>query len=188
MNDLRTYPADPALQPLIQAIGVGVDEDLIGQLVTNSRQAPMLEFTPKDAAVRFKDTAAFHAWQAKGRTVHWLLAEHDQLAGIIWYGPAACPQDLGLDFVPDETFAIRIYEGFNGHGLARPFMLQSLRLYVQQKQAAGQPINGFWLETDLDNPAARATYTKFGYQVISHDEARMMMVLSPSKIAELTQS
>lgn len=185
MNNWQTYPADEALQPTITAIGVGEDEALIRQLVDKSRQAAILEFTPKDAAERFKDIDAFHAWQAKGRTVHWLLAADNQLAGVIWYGPAPCPTDLGLEFVPDQTFAIRIYEGFTGHGLARPFMSQSLHIYMQTLQAAAETMNGIWLETDLDNAAARAVYTKFGYQELHADDKRVMMVLSPAKIAEI---
>jgi phosphotransacetylase/GNAT superfamily N-acetyltransferase len=187
-DNLQLFPADETLQPFIKHIGVGVSSELIAQLVANSRQEPMLRFTPKDAAERFKDEASFHAWQAKGRTVHWLLAKDNTLAGIIWYGKSTCPVAFDGDFQPDETFAIRVYDGFSGYGLAKPFMKQSLRILLEARRASNEPMNGIWLETDDDNPSAVAVYTSFGYQEIAHNNKRLCMVLGPKAIERIAAS
>jgi len=186
-DSLQYFDASDDMRPLVKRIAVGVDDNLVEQLVANSQQAAIKQFTPKDSAERFSSPESFAQWQAKGRTVHWLLADDNKLAGIIWYGKAESPIELP-EPAPDETFAIRIYEGFSGQGLARPFMKKSLQIYASAKMAAGDPFNGIWLQTDVDNPAALASYQKFGYTEVTRDEKRVTMILTPETIQTILNS
>jgi hypothetical protein len=188
-NDLTLIPADTVLQPLITYLAVGWDKGLEQQLLTKSRQASILQYTPKDAGQRFGSPAMLEHWRAKGREIHWLLGANHDLAGIIWYGKSPFPLDaqqfapqLMASEVPQETFAIRLYDGYAGHGLARPFMQQSLRVHVQHQQANHQPVSGVWLQTDITNPAAIAAYIKFGYQEVIRDNTRVTMMMPPATL------
>jgi GNAT superfamily N-acetyltransferase len=183
---LTLIPADPALRPLITYLAVGEDEGLEQQLITKSRQPNILQYTPKDAAERFGNPTMLKAWRAKGREIHWLLGSKNNqdrdLAGIMWYGASVFPLDIPLPEIPRETLAIRIYEGYAGHGLARAFMTQSLKIYLQRKQVRGEPITGLWLQTDVTNPAAIAAYTKFGYNEVGRNKRRVTMVLPATQL------
>jgi GNAT superfamily N-acetyltransferase len=172
------------MKPLITCVAVGQDENLEAQLISKSRQPNILKYTPNDAKKRFGSHEMFKQWLAKGREIHWLLGASSDLAGIIWYGKSNFPLDIKLPETPQETFAIRLYDGYAGRRLARPFMELSLKTAVKLKQARGEPIVGIWLQTDTDNPAAIAAYTKFGYQEVARDHERVTMVLGTSKIKE----
>jgi GNAT superfamily N-acetyltransferase len=178
---LTLIPASEPMKPLITYVAVGEDEDLETQLISKSRQPSILKYTPNDAKKRFGNPAMLKQWRAKGRQIHWLLGADNDLAGIIWYGKSKFPLDLKLAQTPEETFAIRIYDGYAGHGLARPFMELSLKTVVASKQTRGEAITGIWLQTDLDNPAAIAAYTKFGYQEVARDDKRVTMILSSER-------
>jgi GNAT superfamily N-acetyltransferase len=181
---LTLIPAGEAMKPLIIYLAVGRDENLEAQLIKKSHQPNILKYTPKDAKKRFGSPEMFKQWLAKGREIHWLLGADNDLAGIIWYGKSDFPLDIELPEIPEETFAIRLYDGYTGHGLARPFMELSLKTAVQSKQARDEKITGIWLQTDFDNPAAVAAYTKFGYQEVARDDKRVTMVLDTSRIRE----
>lgn len=185
---LTKYSADNTMQPLVRYLATGWDKDIERQLVEKSRQDNILLHTPKDASQRFADQDAIKKWLSKGREVHWLLGENDDLAGIIWYGPAEPPHDVDTDGLVPETFAIRIYDGYVGKGLARPFMLQSLRVLVEDRQTAGLPAPFIWLETDIDNIPAVTSYTKFGYEEVARDDKRITMVLTPAKIQSVLET
>lgn len=184
-HNQNIYDADDMLRPLVECIATGWNMELERQLVEKSRQENILLHTPKDAAERFKDHESVEKWLAKGREVHWLLGKDNDLAGIIWYGPAEPPHPIDTKGVTPETFAIQIYDGYVGNGLARPFMLQSLRVLVQERKAAGRPVPFIWLETDIDNIPAVTSYTKFGYEEVSRDDKRILMVLSPERIVNI---
>jgi GNAT superfamily N-acetyltransferase len=179
--------ADDAMKPLITYIAVGEDAALEEQLIQKSRQPNILKYTPNDAKERFGDQAMLQKWLDKGREIHWLLGSGHDLAGIIWYGKSKFPLDIQLPETPQETFAIRIYEGYSGHGLARSFMTQSLHVAIKLKKDRGEPIVGIWLQTDLDNQAAVAAYTKFGYQEVARDKIRVTMILPAAQIQKLIQ-
>lgn len=180
---------DERMKPLITNLAVGRDAGLEAQLIAKSRQENILKFTPKDASKRFGDAPMLEQWLAKGREIHWLLGADRDLAGIIWYGKSEFPlSDVTLPEAPEETFAIRIYDGYAGHGLARPFMKLSLKTHVTLKKQRGEPVTGIWLQTDIDNPAAAAAYVKFGYQEVARDEKRVTMVLSSEQIQAIADS
>ncbi len=176
-SQLTYIEAGPALQPLVAAIAIGQDPTLEAQLIQKSLQPDILKFTPNDSKQRFGSMTMLQNWRAKGREVHWLLGAGNDLAGIIWYGRSPFPLEIDMPEVPEETFAIRIYEGYAGHGLAVPFMLQSLRLLVQTRQQQGLPISGLWLQTDIANIAANKVYTRAGYREVSRDDKRVTMVI-----------
>lgn len=182
MSKLKLIKADESLRPLIEYLAIGEDPKLEAQLIAKSKQPNILKFTPKDSKQRFGNPDMLKHWISKGRTIHWLLGPNKDLAGIIWYGKSKFPLDIELDEIPEETFAIRIYDGYAGHGLARPFMTFSLKVAVEEKRAAQEPIAGIWLQTDIDNPAAVAAYTKFGYKEVFRDHKRATMVLSSQEI------
>lgn len=179
---MNRVPADKDLQPLIREVATGSDPDLVEQLIEKSRQPNILKYTPNDAAKRFGDRAMFDAWKAGGREIYWLVGEGGDLAGIIWYGKKDFPLQIDLPEKPTETFAIRIYDGYSGHGLAVPAMRQTLRMHEQAAVARGETPPGIWLETDVDNPAALKVYTRFGYQEVSRDDKRVNMILPSSDI------
>lgn len=188
VNDkLTLIAADKTLQPLITYLAIGDDHELEQQLIAKSRQPNILKFTPNDAKKRFGDQTMLDAWRAKGREIHWLLGKNNDLAGIIWYGKSQFPLDIALPEIPEETFAIRIYDGYAGHGLARSALRLSLEAHVHSKQSRGEAVSGIWGQTDIDNPAALAVYVKFGYQEVDRDSKRVTLVLSSEQIKSLLQ-
>jgi RimJ/RimL family protein N-acetyltransferase len=180
---MNITPADADLQPHITGIATGKDAGLQQQLFKKSREPNILKYTPKDASKRFGSNEMFNAWLAGGREVYWLLGPNDDLAGIIWYGKKAPPATISGPVQPSETFAIRLYDGYSGHGLAVPAMKQTLRMHAEAAQARGEALTGIWLETDTDNPAALKVYTRFGYEEVGRTPERVTMVLPPAKIA-----
>jgi GNAT superfamily N-acetyltransferase len=185
---MNSVVADEALQPYITAVANGDDDALISQVVAKSQEPAIKEFTPKDASKRFGTEEMFKAWKAGGRDLYWLIGQDGDLGGIIWYGKKAFPLDITLPEPPAETFAIRLYDGYSGHGLAVPAMKQTLRLHVQAATERGEPVSGLWLETDSDNPAAIHVYTKFGYHEVHRTAERVTMVLPASEIRSIVAS
>ncbi len=184
-NQLTMVETDEALRALVPYLAIGQDPTLDEQLIKKSQQPSIIRYTPKDAEERFGNPTMLQQWRAKGRQVHWLLGIDDDLAGIIWYGSAAFPLDLPLATIPTETFAIRLYDGYSGHGLAAPFMRQSLGLYVRAKQSKAEKITGLWLQTDTDNEAALKVYAKLGCQEVGRDSKRVTLVLSAKQMLKI---
>ncbi len=182
MDGLTIIQPIEELKPLITGLAVGSDPALERQLIEKSRQSNIVKYTPKDASSRFGSQEMLEKWRAGGREIHWLLGKDNDLAGIIWYGKKDFPLDMQLPEVPTETFAIRLYDGYTGHRLSGPFMRQSLAVHAKMQKEQGGSVAGIWLETDVDNPAALASYTKFGYQEVGRDDKRVTMVLYPSQI------
>lgn len=182
------YPLADVFEPPVTAIAVGRNSHYESLLAIKSQESNILQYTPKDAAERFATPEMFEQWYKKGREIHWLITDDDDVAGIIWYGASNFPLDwnkLSLPEEPTETFAIRIYDGYAGKGLARPFMTQSLVIHAKRAQEFNQPIQCIWLETDIDNAAALAAYSKFGYQEVARNEKRVTMVLSVEIILQI---
>lgn len=184
---MNTVPANKDLQPFILSIATGAEPDLERQLFEKSREPNILRYTPKDAASRFGDKTMFDGWKAGGRELYWLLGKDNDLAGIIWYGKKAPPEGLDLPEAPSETFAIRLYDGYSGHGLAVPAMRQTLQIHARSAEARGERLTGIWLETDADNPAALKVYTRFGYEEVGRTPERVTMVLPASEIERIVK-
>lgn len=157
----------------------GLTPTLVDQLIANSNQAHIRKFTPKDADERFANKDAYEAWQVKGRSIFALVDAEGKLGGIIWYGLEPMPGG-NAKTDPNTTFAIRLYEGALGQGLAVPFINESLKQYTEQLKEQGKlaDFTGVWLETDADNSAARKTYEKAGYQYKHMGDKRVLMTLA----------
>lgn len=173
------------MKPLVRFLIVGRNTDLEAQLLVKSRQPHILANTPNDAHKRFGDEGMLRHWLTKGRLIHWLVGPDNDLAGIMWYGREALPVDVSLLEIPQETFAIRLYEGYIGHHLSLPFMRLSFSTYIEGKQARGEAINGLWLQTDASNQAGYAAYAKFGFQEIYRDNDRITMVMDSEQILKI---
>ncbi len=170
------------MKPTVCYLAVGADDNLQQQLIVKSRQPHILASTPNDAEKRFGDEAMLERWLKKGRLIHWLVGPGGDLAGIMWYGREPFPIEAEVPEIPEETFAIRLYEGYIGHHLSLPFMRLSFRTYIAAKQARDEKIVGMWLQTDAGNQAAYAAYTKFGFCEVQRDKDRITMVMDSAQV------
>jgi GNAT superfamily N-acetyltransferase len=169
----------------ITYLAVGRNQHLEGQLIAKSSQPHIMANTPNDHLGRFADADQLENWFAGGRTVHWLLGKNADLAGVIWYGEK--PMKIDIPNPPHHTFAIRLYQGYEGTGLARPSMRLSLGKYVANL-AVNSGFSGLWLETETTNAAALHNYERFGYEEVARDSHQVTMVLSPEQIATIFAS
>lgn len=170
-------------------IGRGLNPALIDQLIKKSKQSHIRRYCPRDAEERFASPESFETWRTSkgGRNPYPLTDGSSDLAGLIWYGPQPF---TGTDILnpatdPNHTFAIRMYEGTEGRGLARPFMIETMHDYVEGLIRSGEiaTFNGIHLETDADNPRSIPLYKKVGFEEVSRDEeGRVTMVITPERI------
>lgn len=143
----------------------GWGDEVAQQLVGLSRQPHIQQYTPNDQARRFASEQSAHEWYAAHERAVYTLGEQ-AVDGIIWFGQARSDIADG-----DYTFAIRMYEGAQGKGLARGFMQGAHQDFREQLDYDG----AIWLETDTDNAAARALYAKSGYQEVRTVDERVVM-------------
>jgi GNAT superfamily N-acetyltransferase len=186
ITDLRLVTPNPVLKPTISNIATGRDADLERQLIQKSHQPHILEHTPNDAAKRFTSAEALTEWLQNDRRIYWLVGPKHDLAGIVWFGPKEFPLDMQLPVKPTDTFAIRLYEGYTGKGLANPFLAQAFELEAEWAKGRGELPPIVWGETDADNPAALSTYLKNGFQRIHQQGKRITLVrpITPIKLGE----
>ena len=186
ITDLQLIAPNSALKAAISNIATGRDADLERQLIKKSHQPHILEHTPNDAANRFTSPQALETWLQNDRRIYWLVGPKHDLAGIIWFGPKPFPLDLKLPVKPTDTFAIRLYEGYTGKGLASPFLAQAFELEAKWAMGRGEQPPVIWGETDSDNPAALSTYFKNGFQRIHQNGKRITLVrpITPIKLGE----
>jgi GNAT superfamily N-acetyltransferase len=176
-KDYKIEQPAKELTPIIKKFVVGIDDDLVNQLIKKSRQDHIKSSTPKDISERFGDIKMFTEWNEQGRVMHWLVGDNDDLAGVIWYGKKKFPNDNNQKVSANNTFAIRIYEGYAGQGLAKPFMKQSLQLYLKSLKNNHDDNVEIWLSTSVNNFPAIAVYTKFGYKEIYRTNEQVFMIL-----------
>lgn len=105
------------------------------------------------------------------------------LMGIVWLGEEQIPsKDFMVDFNEDEfgiTFAIRIYEGARGKGLANRFMKEAIAIFKSTEKYRGFKNKGIWLEVTHDNiPAVRA-YERSGFKRVTDPDGsdKILMIL-----------
>jgi len=164
----------------------GINSWYRDQLISKSNEPHILRHTPKDAESRFTDAGAFEIWYEKGRKLFLLASGSGDLGGIVWFGQEEPPEYLAGTTAANHTFAIRLYEGYHGQGLGKPFMRSALACYMNglgRQELEG--FGGIWLETCDDNDAAMALYPKFGFEIVGNDKERVGMVLSPESIREI---
>lgn len=146
-------------------------EKYLDQLIEKSRQAHVMEHEGhEDAGGRFRDKRAFLDWSKDKRRVFYLLLSGDYLAGVIWFGKRV---NEHIEPKYSLTFAIRLYEGFVGRGLSKPFM--GVAHDGMAKYFPGQNI---WLDFAADNLAAQKAYESFGYRYLKQHDGRIIMGLN----------
>lgn len=182
MPDSYPFPNNEAD---IACIKVGRNAALEQQLIIKSSQVNIRKFTPRDHDERFKSPESINEWFAKGRQLHWLVSRSGDLAGVIWYGQSLLADD---QTGPNYTFAIRLYDGYAGKGLAGKFMRLSLKIFADYVRETSVEFKGIWLKTDVTNAAAIAAYTKFGYAEIDRDEKRVTMKMDAAQIFEIASA
>ena len=172
MNTLHVIEND-FTQPLNDAsyaVHRGWSDDFEQQLVELSMQSHILKDTPHDASRRFSSTEMARQWyKDHERTVYTLAhcaidESAPQINGLIWFGKSQ-RDDLDAEY----TFAIRMYQGAQGKGLAKPFMKAAHEDFRNNYTGA------IWLETSTDNLAARALYRKVNYSETNIDGTRITM-------------
>ncbi len=154
----------------------GITEKQIRELLAYSQSDQEIRKFTSDP-VRFKDRNAFNQWRQKGKLIYTLTDVSGPLLGLIWFGEKACPfkEELGCQ----TSFAIRIYGKARGKGLAIDFMKIAFSDYCRLHPETG----GIWLETSVDNLAARKVYEKFGFQAVpeAEDKKKIIMTFKPRK-------
>jgi hypothetical protein len=145
-------------------------EIYLDQLIAKSRQPHVMEFeSHEDAGGRFKNREAFEAWSENKRRIFYLLLDGKEVAGVIWFGER---HNEHIDESYRLTFAIRLYEGYVGKGLSKPFM--RVAHVGMEKYFPGKNI---WLDFNGDNIAAQKAYESFGYEYIAEKDGRIIMGL-----------
>jgi ribosomal protein S18 acetylase RimI-like enzyme len=146
---------------------LGITETQIDQLIKYSQQDDVIIKFTKDSE-RFKNRSSFDEWRAKDRTVYTLIDDANNLAGIIWFGEKAFPDDSvfysELDLsVLMPTFSIRLYGNFRSKGFSVNFMKIAFQNYIKN---SNKKISFIWLGVHKFNIAAQNTYSDFGFQKI----------------------
>jgi RimJ/RimL family protein N-acetyltransferase len=154
-------------------------EPLFRQVVAKSRQRHIQMTTPRDAAERFSTIETLKLWLDSGRIACLLVGvgegENSDVAGIAWFGQsehAAAP-------LAKVTFALRLYEGWLGRGLATPFASEAHD--IAHDVYGAQTV---WLETDTTNTPAISTYKAIGYSMVSIEAGRMLMTTQLGRMGE----
>jgi hypothetical protein len=150
----------------------GWDDTLAQQLVTNSTQKEIMEWTPKDHTERFPDVDGANRWYREDPRFIYAMARAADLAGTIWFTKKSTE---GID--AEYTFAIRMYDMARGKGLSEEFTNIVWDDFENQAGYRG----GIWLETGTGNDAGLHLYQKLGYKVVSTVDGRVKMVHPGSK-------
>ena len=174
------------------AIMAGYTERLVEQLIIKSQESLISATNPGDANERFSSLGAIQRWQRAGKQIVYLLtnAERNDLGGIAWYEPLKLSRSPQLKPLPNHSFGMRLYHGYDNKRLALPFMAATLEDYIvtSDNRVKIAEFGGLWLRADeTNNPAVRA-YEKFGYEAVANDKGRLTMVLSPERIPRALSS
>lgn len=149
------------------ALAKDVPEDYVKQILDNSRQAHVMKFEGhEDVGGRFKDMEAYREWAEKDRLVY-LLMNGEEVGGVIWFGER---ENENIDKEYSLTLGIRLYEGFVGKGLSKPFMS-----VAHEDMRRFYPAQSIWLDYDQDNTVAGKAYGSFGYQYLTQHDGRIIM-------------
>lgn len=168
----RTPLSTPDTIPQDFTLYRGWDDQLASELVQRSTDADIIKWTPRDHQERFANQEAADAWfhRVSPRVVY-SLYHVSELAGVIWYSQA--PR---TDIPENYTMAIRLYGPARGQHLATPLLLATEEDFVQ----ATEDVTGIWLETDVNNEAAKRSYSRAGYSEASRDDHRITMTKQSS--------
>lgn len=141
------------------------------EIIQKSQEEHIILATPRDAHERFVSHDSFLKWWTKGRVIY-RLHDGGETAGMIWF---SLPVDRNGLYIP-ATFAIRLYEGAVGQGLAIPFMYSAHDHFLAEY--GPQQI---WLGVKRSNVPAIHTYKKFGYEMLAEHTEDMTMLYDGDK-------
>lgn len=164
----------------------------IYQGITDMQVAQLINFTNTDALVqrntsdvnRFKDLRTYERWRSKGRTVYTLADEGQTLLGIIWLGNEPLPEKTFLfplnllDFT--TTLAMRIYGDARGKGIAKAFLIPTLRHFICQREGSKNS-SGIWIETSVDNTPVLRSFSSVGFTQATKQDERKKIIMVASK-------
>lgn len=165
----------------------------ICQGITDMQVAQLINFTNTDALVRrntsdekrFKDIETYDRWKSKGRTVYTLADEGQNLLGIIWLGNEPLPEKSFLfplnssDYA--TTLAMRIYGYVRGKGIAKAFLIPTLRHFICQGEG-NKSSSGIWIETSVDNTPVLRSFSSVGFtQATEQDERKKIIMVAGIK-------
>jgi hypothetical protein len=143
-------------------VWIGLTPEMAGRILTMSEHPSIREYCPRDSAERFTDRAATERWLAKWRAVFLLFKKEDNanltLAGYGWAGAGSSSHAPA----GENTFAVRIGEAGQGHGLAAPFSW-----LIVAGSAVLYGARDFWLETWASNGGAVHIYHKIGFETVA---------------------
>lgn len=149
------------------------------QLVAKSKEKEIIKQCPEDSLRRFHNYESIQKWSREVGTV--VLGFHTQsndVAGIVFFREKEHPLAT-----PQTTFAIRIYEGFSGRGLAKKYMDASHQWAFRQMEetSAMAPwmsgTRGIWLSVKPDNIRALSAYNSFGYKTCGVDTIKNRVIM-----------
>lgn len=143
-------------------VELGLTPTALAQIQAIYRQPSIQAYCLRDSTQRFADAAAAQQWLSKGRAAFLLyrLDEPTHLAGYGWSGRETSPHVADSE----TTYAIRINEADQGHGLARPY--SKLIIEATKVLYGGQH---FWLEAWASNAAGVHTYGKLGFVEVGRE-------------------
>lgn len=173
LRQQNTHPYKPSQLSKFEVLTwqepeIGCWTQTLRQIIEKSKQERMQARVPKDAEIRFKNLGAYKSWANVGILFFALTDYSGDVGGLIWFERKQNPKAPEAE----TTLAIRMYDGYEGRGLAKPFM--SVAHFMLPKLMDVSP--NVWLETDADNDPARGLYESFGYEEIGiTDAGRVLM-------------
>lgn len=140
------------------------------QLVDRSKEPNILAQTPKDQS-RFASVTHIDEREASGTEFYPLTElapaqEKDILAGLMWLHESDNYPSYG-----GYTLAIRVYEGFEGRGLAASLMSTVLSEHRRLRPQE----HSIWLSVSKNNARAQRLYDRFGFITVASTDDRHIM-------------
>lgn len=150
-------------------------EPFASQIVEGAKQPHIQEFEYEDSwpRGRFASVEDIDTWMDTPRTVYFMSKmATGQQAAIVWFSPRPYGYMHGEAHHFNNTFGIRIFEGFEGRGLSQPLM----RFTHDTQRIIDPDMHGVWLSAKPENERAVRAYEKFGY--IRHKTADGLLYMT----------
>lgn len=161
----------------------GITQENTKTLIGYSRTDNVIQKFTSDSK-RFASISTFNQWKKEEKPgIYTLVNEKNELEGLIWFGFKKIPEASFIRKFDVSrygiTFAIRIYAGYRGKGLAFDFMKSSYKMFVKTRKYKLSKNNKIWLRTSFDNKAAISISKKFGFIKVSDkdEEGKIIMIL-----------
>lgn len=182
---LALYSSECIAYTIVEPFGecdivVGLDNELITQLITLSQDTSDEALARTSDSVRFKDSSSYESWFHTDRTPFALIhQETSSLMALVWIGPkplGMMPPKLQNSAMTLEapktgssdlwdTVSFRSYPPYRGKGFMTSFMEYLMQIYCERF-----PTHHLWAGIDRDNAASRAFATKLGFSAHGEDD------------------